>query len=240
MTLVDDWLTKRTTHQTEALENASRHFDDQDALDVYVLEGVYGQESDSGRDNGGKRGGNGPRGPFALEKDTATRMGLGTSAGDDQRFDIDEASSAAAEYLEDIDDRVRSGGRLQGSIGFTPVSDVNERVSFDLAAYNGGEAAIAKAQQATISDGGDPTDWAQVRDHLEDGGMTAAKAQEVSDYVEKIRDYAAELKLKSPADASAKKKDPLRRKKPTSNGAWRTLPDGTRIQVNGNKPNVVP
>jgi hypothetical protein len=41
---VDSWIKNRTNHQVKALENASRIFDDNDALSVNTLEAIYGQE----------------------------------------------------------------------------------------------------------------------------------------------------------------------------------------------------
>ena len=47
-TKVDIWLERETAHKREALENASRYFDDKDALTVNTLEAIYGQESSFG------------------------------------------------------------------------------------------------------------------------------------------------------------------------------------------------
>lgn len=72
-------------------------------MTVNTLGAVYGQESSFGLSSKlGKRGSSGAAGHFRLEKVTAERYGLIVSRQNDQRFDIDYASSAAARYLKDI------------------------------------------------------------------------------------------------------------------------------------------
>ena len=92
------WLERETPHKRTALENASRHFDDEDALTVNTREAIYGQESSFGK-NRRKRGISGAAGDFQLEKKTAERMGLNVTEKNDERFDIDQASAASAKYL---------------------------------------------------------------------------------------------------------------------------------------------
>jgi len=98
---VDMWLKRETEHKKEALENASRHFDKDDNLTVNTLEAIYGKESSFGNDMR-KRGIDGAAGHFMLEKRTAKRYGLTVTKRNDQRFDIDDASSVAARYLKDL------------------------------------------------------------------------------------------------------------------------------------------
>ncbi|MBN1114044.1 MAG: transglycosylase SLT domain-containing protein [Oligoflexia bacterium] len=96
---VDKWLRKETPHKQKALENASRHFDKNDSLTVNHLEAIYGQESSFGVQRR-KRGITGAAGDFQLEKETAKRLGLTVTKENDQRFDVDDASAAAAKYLK--------------------------------------------------------------------------------------------------------------------------------------------
>ncbi len=139
----DKWLEKETEHKREALENASRHFESNDSLTVNVLESIYGQESSFGS-NRRKRGIAGGAGDFQLEKETAIRLGLTTSKKNDQRFDIDDPSAAAAKYLKFLDDTFREGAELSRNLKAVAVDDPDERLKFTLAAYNGGEGRITK------------------------------------------------------------------------------------------------
>ena len=91
---VQGWLKRETPHKRKALENASKHFDDDDAFTVYILEGMYGQESSFGLLRG-KRNAAGPAGNFQIEKRTAVRLGLTVDKNNDQRFDVDDASASA-------------------------------------------------------------------------------------------------------------------------------------------------
>src|SRR3989338_10631855 len=104
---VDAWLEKETSHKKKALENASRYFDSKDSLTVNTLESIYGQESSFG-DNRRQRGIAGAAGDFQLEKNTAVRYGLVVTRENDQRFDVDDASRVAAQYLKDLDNAFRN------------------------------------------------------------------------------------------------------------------------------------
>lgn len=54
---VDSWIKNRNEHQIKALEQASRNFDNKDALTVNTLEAIYGQETSFGTvKNMGSRG----------------------------------------------------------------------------------------------------------------------------------------------------------------------------------------
>ena len=144
-TKVDIWLERETAHKREALENASRYFDDKDALTVNTLEAIYGQESSFGAQLR-NRGMKGAAGEFHFERATAERYGLIVSKRNDQRFDIDYASTAAARYLKDLDRSFSKKTVLSADVETTPIKDNQERKKFVLAAYNGGEKRIAKAQ----------------------------------------------------------------------------------------------
>ena len=98
---VEVWIGQENSHTREALENASRYFARTDALTVNTLEAVYGQESSFGvllR----KRGMDGAAGYFHIDKKTAGQYHLIVSEENDQRFDIDYASTTAARYLTDL------------------------------------------------------------------------------------------------------------------------------------------
>jgi len=94
-TNVDIWLERETEHKRKALENASRYFDGKDTFTVNTLEAIYGQESSFGTQLR-NRGIEGAAGEFHLDKVTAREYGLIVSKTNDQRFDIDYASIAAA------------------------------------------------------------------------------------------------------------------------------------------------
>ena len=91
---VDRWLERETPRIRKALESASRYFDSNDNLAINTLEAIYGQESSFGILMG-KRGSTDAAGHFQLKPDAAKRYGLSVSKENDQRFDIDRASSSA-------------------------------------------------------------------------------------------------------------------------------------------------
>src|SRR3989338_4217326 len=99
---VDQWLEWETPRVRKALESASRYFDSNDTLTVNTLEAVYAKESSFGTMLG-ERGSSRAAGHFQLTPETAKRYGLSVSKNNDQHFDIDYASSAAARYLKDLD-----------------------------------------------------------------------------------------------------------------------------------------
>ena len=98
---VDQWLERETPHIRQALESASRYFDENDSLTVNTLEAVYGQESSFGTLLGA-RGIAAAGGHFQFTRGTAEEYGLTVSENNDQRFDIDYASSASARYTSRI------------------------------------------------------------------------------------------------------------------------------------------
>ena len=134
---VDQWLERETARIRKALENASRYFDSNDELTVNTLEAVYGQENSFGILMG-QRGSTRAAGHFQFKPKTAKRYGLGVSKQNDQRFDIDRASSAAARYLKDL----------------------------DLGAFNAGEGRVAVAQRLAEKAGKDPQSWSDVAEYL--------------------------------------------------------------------------
>ncbi|MBD3393426.1 MAG: transglycosylase SLT domain-containing protein, partial [Chitinivibrionales bacterium] len=134
-TNVDKWLESEDEHTREALEAASRHFEEKDSLTVNTLEAIYGKESSFGSD---RRSRNipGAAGDFQLEKNTAKRMGLTVSKENDQRFDVDDASAAAAKYAKKIDAFFSKETTLVKGLKTIPVSNPSERKKFTIAAYN--------------------------------------------------------------------------------------------------------
>lgn len=219
---VDTWLKKENTHTQTALENASRHFDDKDALTVNTLEAIYGQESSFGK-NRRKRGMAGAAGDFQLERKTAKRMGLTTSEKNDQRFDVDNASAASAKYLKMQDKAFSKKTNLAENLSTSPIDDPAERKKFAIAAFNAGEGRIAKAQKLAKDDGNDPAQWEDVKKYLEDAGATSNKSKEIQDYVEKVLEYEAEFSKKSKSDKTVKSGNPRKVKKLPSGGHWITL-----------------
>lgn len=226
---VDQWLQEKTPHQNEALENASLHFDHKDALTVHTLEAIYGQESSFGKIRK-KRRISEAAGDFQLEKKTATRMGLTVSNKNDQRFDIDDASAAAAKYLKTIDHSFSKETTLTKNLKTIPISNASERAKFSIAAYNAGEGRIAKAQEMTKRAGGDPKKWDDVKKYLEEAGASDSKAKEIRDYVDSVTAYEKEFAKKSKADKKTKFKKPKKIKKAPEGGHWITL-EGRHIFI---------
>jgi membrane-bound lytic murein transglycosylase MltF len=229
---VDSWLSRVENHQRSALENASRYFDDNDAFTVNSLEAIYGQESSFGTKLG-RRGSQGAAGYFQIEAATAIRYGANISSQNDPRFDIDTSSVIAARYITSLNNIFSSKTPLTENLSSIPVSSPNQRKLFVIAAYNAGEGSIAKAQLAAQKDGKNPQKWDDVKQYLVKCGITEQKAEEITDYVEKITEYEKEFSKKSPSDKNAKNKDPL---KPqgleNKDGHWITK-DGHRIIING-------
>lgn len=222
---VDIWLERETKHNREALENASRYFDENDNLTVNTLEGIYGQESSFGLNSMmGERGSSGAAGHFRLEKATAERYGLIVSKQNDQRFDIDYASSAAARYLKDINGIFAKRTILSKDTRSIPVKNMSEREKFILAAYNAGEGRIARAQYLAEQAGSNPQKWNDVKGFLEKAGATQDKAKEIRDYVDNVAIYEEEFAEKSPANKNIKQKEPKKQYRCTE-GHWVTIDD---------------
>jgi len=198
---VDQWLERETPDVQRALKNAAEHFDSDDALDVHVLEGVYGQESRFGQ-NLRRREMKGAAGHFHMEAETAREMGITVNKSGDQRFDLDESSGAAARYLNVLDHNFRKDSTVFGNLKTTGISNPDERLKFTLGAYNGGAKAIAEAQQRALEDGKNPTKWDEVKNYLGD----SKKAKEIRGYVEKVLKYSKEFSKKSKIIAKRKRK----------------------------------
>ncbi len=194
---VDVWVRGASLHQMKALETAARHFDKNDALDVHTLEALYGQESSFGVSRR-HRGISGAAGDFQVEKKTAERLGLYVSKENDERFDVDKASNAGAQYLKLLDDCFRTETSLLVDLKTIPVSDAEERKLFSIAAYNAGEGTIAKAQQLTKQANFDPEKWHDVKKFLNQTGISVDKATEIREYVGIVIAFEQEFNEKSP------------------------------------------
>ena len=220
-TNVDIWLERETEHKRKALENASRYFDGKDTFTVNTLEAIYGQESSFGTQLR-NRGIKGAAGEFHLEKNTAQQYGLIVSKKNDQRFNIDYASIAAARYLKDLDRAFSKRTVLFKGTVTIPISDSSEREKFVLAAYNGGGRRIADAQYFAQQAGNDPSQWDEVQTFLEEAHFSHSKINEILQYVENVTKNEIEFADKSSADKKAKNKPINKRKNPCADGHWIT------------------
>lgn len=218
---VDVWIERETSQILAALENASKYFNKNDLLTVHTLEAIYGRESSFGVDMR-RRGMEGAAGHFHFEKKTAQELGLVVTKENDQRFDIGKASSAAARHLKNLG--LIFSKRTTVSIGETsiPVRDVAERKKFIIAAYNGGQGRVAKAQRMARQAGKDPGLWDEVKKFLEAAGATRSKAVEIKEFLEKVLSYELEFSKKSPANKKVKRKEVKYR---CTDGRWRTIDD---------------
>lgn len=172
-----------------------------------------------------KRGTDSAAGHFQLEPATAKRYGLTVSKNNDQRFDIDYASSAAARYLKDLDSMFREGANLGRGLKTISIKNISERKKFTLGAYNAGEGRIAKAQRLAEKAGKDPQLWSDVEKFLEAAGAHMDKAKEIRNYVEKVPLHEFEFSEKSHANKIIKQKAPRKGKYRCVNGRWRTIDD---------------
>ncbi|MCK4364439.1 MAG: transglycosylase SLT domain-containing protein [Thermoplasmatales archaeon] len=86
-------------------------------------------------------------------------------------------------YLRILNIIFEEGKFLYDSVSATKVSDIQERLNFVLAAYNGGQGRIANAQKIAKENNKDPTKWDEVKEYLEEAGANTAKAIEIKNYV---------------------------------------------------------
>jgi len=165
-----------------------------------------------------------------LKKVSAERYGLTVTKDNDQRFDIDYASDAAARYLKDLYRFFGNGTSLGVGKVTIPVADPAERKKFALAAYNGGEGRIAGAQRQAWEADNNPSLWETVKEFLEAANATTEKAKEIRNYVPKVMAYEIEFDEKSPADKDATKKEPKKIEFECTDGHWITK-DGKKIMI---------
>jgi membrane-bound lytic murein transglycosylase MltF len=223
-TKIDEWLDKETPHKRKALENASRYFGPKDSLTINILEAIYGQESSFGS-NRRTRGIAGAAGDFQLERETAIRYGLIVSKQNDQRFDIDDASRAAARHLKALDNYFSEGANLGGNLHVVKILDATERLKFTIASYNAGEGRIARAQADAVVKNLDPKKWNDVSTCLKEAGATPTKILEIVGYVEQVLESSREFSEKSQADKSAKDRKPLKVRTLEAGARWITKDD---------------
>ena len=221
---VDVWLGRETPHVRKALENASRHFDGNDRLTVNTLEAVYGQENSFGVLLG-THGASGAAGHFQFRATTAREYNLHVSKNNDQRFDIDYASSAAARHLKNLDNMFSRKTTVWGTSETVAVKDARERYKFVLGAYNGGQRYVADAQRLAEKAGKNPRLWADVQAFLESADTPESTADQMRQYVETVPLYEIEFAQKSPADKRLKAKEPRREQYSCAKGHWVTIDD---------------
>jgi len=212
---VDVWLGRETPRIRRAFESASRYFDSNDELTVNTLEAVYGRENSFGILMG-QRGSADAAGHFQFKPKTAREYGLIVSKENDQRFDIDRASSAAARYLKDLNTWFGARTKLGEGLYTIPIKSVSERKEFVLGAFNAGQGSIAGAQRRAEMAGKNPQLWNDVAKYL---------SLEAQQYVEKVPVDEAEFAQKSPADKNLKKKRARKGKPLCTVGHWRTIDD---------------
>jgi len=164
----------------------------------------------------GKRGSTDAAGHFQFKPETARRYGLNVSKQNDQRFDIDRASSAAARYLKDLNTWFGKRTTLSKGLHTLPVKSISERKKFVLGAFNAGEGRIAKAQRLAEKAGKNPQLWSDIAKYL---------PKETQQYVETVPRYEAEFALKSPANKNVKRKGVRKGKYRCTVGHWRTIDD---------------
>lgn len=226
---VDAWLERETPPVRKAFESASRYFDANDYLTVNTLEAVYARENSFGILMG-QRGSTDAAGHFQFEPPTAKRYGLSSSKRNDQRFDLDRASSAAARYLKDLNTWFGQRTSLGSGVYTVPVKSVSERKKFVLGAFNAGEGRIARAQRLAQEDGRDPHSWSEVVNYIAAAKAGLKKQEETRGYVEMIPIYEAEFAQKSPADKTMKEKGVRKGKYRCTEGHWRTI-DGRPVFI---------
>ena len=182
---VDVWLGRETPRVRRAFENASRYFDKNDHLTVNTLEAVYAQENSFGILMG-KRGSTDTAGHFQFEPKTAREYSLIVSKNNDQRFDIDRASSAAVRYLKDLNTWFGKRMSMGEGLYTVPVKSLSERKRFVLGAFNAGQGRIARAQHLAQEDGRDPRLWSEVVNYIAAAKGGPAKQEETRAYVEMV------------------------------------------------------
>ncbi len=160
-----------------------------------------------------------------MESATAKEYGLIVTKNNDQRFNIDYASSAAARYLKDIDTMFSKNTKIRERSATIAVKNPIERKKFVLAAYNGGQRRIADAQNFARKAGKDVQIWTNVEKFLESAGATQNKANEIRRYVEKVMLFELEFAKKSPANKNIKPKERRKKKYRCTEGHWVTIDD---------------
>jgi membrane-bound lytic murein transglycosylase MltF len=113
--------------------------------------------------------------------------------------------------------------------------DSDERLKFTLAAYNGGQTRIARAQNFAKQDGKSEAKWEDVQNYLAAAGASQAQIKEVLEYVEKVLAYEKEFSEKSEANKKLKDKDPKKVSNDSGDGHWVTLDNGNHVFIESKK-----
>ncbi len=221
---VDVWLGRETPRVRKALENASRHLDPQSGFTVHTLEAMYAQESSFGTLMG-KRGVSGPAGHFQMKADVARSYHLIVTKRNDQRFNIDLVSPAAAQYLSKQYRNFSTRMVLSADRITVPVKDASERQKFAFAAYNVGGGRVAEAQRLAVKAGKNPQVWDQVQRFLEQAGSDEVEAAQARHYVEQVPVYEMEFLQKSLAGKNTKDKTAKKGEYRCIDGHWVTMDD---------------
>lgn len=185
---IDPWKGKMTSSQKKALASASRVFKRGDLYNMHTLEAIYAQESSFGK-NLRRPGMNGAAGHFQHEKKTAQRLGMIVTKKNDERFKIKPSAKGEAQYIMILDGIFKKGQSVSENITTISIRNSTERKNFVIAALNGGEGRIAKAQQATKKAGKDSGKWGDVKKFLEKAGALKVKVKEISDFVDRVLSY---------------------------------------------------
>jgi PGF-CTERM protein len=101
-------------------------------------------------------------------------------------LDPDQNIEYGTKYLKALNSIFRDGKLLTKDLKATKVPDKTERLKFVLAAYNGGQGRIAKAQQICEEKGDNPERWDDARKYLEAARATPEKAKIIRNYVEQV------------------------------------------------------
>ena len=143
---INKWLgleEEKNGYIRKALENASTVFDDKDAFTVNTLQAIYGQESSFGEQRKVKeKGVDNPAGHFQLTADIVKKYSkTKITKKNDIRYDVDNASNLATQYLADLNQLFSQDSILitptatsQGRFT-TAILNINERKLFAIASY---------------------------------------------------------------------------------------------------------
>ncbi len=156
---------------------------------------------------------------------------LTVTTKDDQRFDIDAAVVAEAKYLKKLNGFFTEEKNLGSGLKTIPVTNLDERTKFVLAANNAGEGRIAKAQALAQAADKNPAKWSDVKEFLKAAGASDAKVKEITNYVDMTENYENEFQQKSDASEKDKDKGSTEIKPDSGDGHWITTKGGKHILI---------
>jgi soluble lytic murein transglycosylase-like protein len=122
-------------------------------------------------------------GTFQVTHATAAEMRRKIAAGTIERPPGTDDVALGVGYLRYLHDLFGRSAKLAKGLETVPVENVEERRLFAVAAFNAGEGRVARAQARAAAEGGDPTQFDDVRPYLPP--ITRG-------YVERVVGYAAE------------------------------------------------